>query len=55
MFLTAWNNYNQEMIKRNLQKRYLNIDFLALYRINLATAYGKQKTCQNDLRINTVV
>ena len=43
MFLTAWNNYNQEIMQRNLQKRYLNIDFLALYRIHLATAYGKVK------------
>ena len=43
MFLTAWNNYNQEIMQRNLQKRYLNIDFLALYRINLVRTYGKGK------------
>jgi hypothetical protein len=38
---TAVNIHNQDRIQRFLQKRYLKIDFLTLYRINLLAACGK--------------
>ena len=40
---TSVNIYSQHRIQRFLQKRYLKIDFLTLYKINLLAACGKVK------------
>ena len=40
---SAGNMYDQERIHKFLQNRYLKIDFLTLYRVNLLKASGKVK------------